>query len=334
MQNSFKKFVTTTLKLTITLGIVFFLVRKLGWSTIYKTVSEADFHWLLIAIVVFILSGVLGVFQWKILLKNRKIPLSFNRAFRLYFVGLFFNNFVFGGFLGDAVKIAEIRSKDGKGLQGLAATFLDRFAGLWAMCGFAVLGSIILLNKGVTTNGKIDTAMIALVVTFVLFAGIVVFLISKPIQKIFFSFIDRFPILQKARIHEVVSEMLIEAHDISVLVWVILLSTFIQLLRIGVHILTALSLGLLTGANFQYFFIFVPIIAMLMTLPLPFGVREAAGGALFSMAGFPTDAAFVMGFLASLVGLMSSLLGGVFFITNKTHLRKKHETLYRSPTSE
>ncbi|HEX2958900.1 MAG TPA: lysylphosphatidylglycerol synthase domain-containing protein [Chitinispirillaceae bacterium] len=92
----------------------------------------------------FLLSGWLGVIQWIILLKNRGIPLKFWNAFRLYFVGLFFNNFIMGGIVGDAVKIASIKSQRGRGMAGLAATFLDRFAGLWAMCGFAVAGSFIL----------------------------------------------------------------------------------------------------------------------------------------------------------------------------------------------
>jgi membrane protein DedA with SNARE-associated domain len=54
-----------------------------------------------------------------------------------------------------------------------------------------------------------------------------------------------------------------------------------------------------------------------MTIPLPFGIREAAGGALFALAGFPTNEAFVMGFLASLVGIAASFLGGIFFIEDK-----------------
>ena len=262
--------------------------------------------------------------QWRVLLKNRGIPLSFGRAFRLYFVGMFFNNFIMGGIVGDAVKIASIKSRDGKGMAGLAATFLDRFAGLWAMSGFAVSGSLVLLHKGSLSNGKIGTAALALFVTFIMFAGIMIFLVNKPIQNFFFKLSDSLSILRKVRVRDVVSEMLIEAHDINVLAKVAVLSAVIQFFRIGVHILVAASLGLLSASNFQYFFIFVPIIAMLMTIPLPFGVRETAGGALFTLAGFPIDAAFIMGFLASLIGLAASFLGGLFFITDRVIVQGKN----------
>ena len=115
--------------------------------------------------------------------------------------------------------------------------------------------------------------------------------------------------------------MLIEAQDYKLLASVAALASVTQFMRVGVHVLTAASLGLLTVENFQYFFIFVPIIAMLMTIPLPFGVREAAGGTLFALAGFPREAAYVMGFLASLIGIAASMLGGVFFVTGKIYRR-------------
>jgi hypothetical protein len=167
--------------------------------------------------------------------------------------------------------------------------------------------------------------MIALAAAFLLFAGILFFLVCKPLQAIFFRILDLTPVAVRDRIRDIVSEMLIEAHDVHILAKVGALSTVIQFMRIGVHLLVAMSLGLLTQENFQYFFIFVPLIAMLMTLPLPFGVREAVGGTLFTMAGFPSEAAYVMGFLATLVGLAASFIGGLFYITERTLSKEKHE---------
>ncbi|MFP4014686.1 MAG: lysylphosphatidylglycerol synthase transmembrane domain-containing protein [Chitinispirillaceae bacterium] len=318
-QHSGKKIIISVLKLSATAAVVVFLIYKLGWQDILDTMKSADPGWLAASLGVFLMSGWLGVVQWRILLENRGIPLPFWRAFKLYFIGMFFNNFILGGIVGDAVKVSSIRSQENKGMAGLAATFLDRFAGLWAMCGFAVLGSVVLLNRGLLTEGKIGTAIIALFAAFALFAGIMLFLMLKPLQNLFFSVSDRLSIMRKVKLREIISEMLIEAHDLKLLTSVSGLSLLIQFLRIGVHILVAGALGLLTAANFQYFFIFVPIIAMLMTIPLPFGIREAAGGALFALAGFPTEAAIVMGFLASLVGIAASLLGGVFFVTGRIY---------------
>ncbi|MDO5576780.1 MAG: lysylphosphatidylglycerol synthase transmembrane domain-containing protein [Fibrobacter sp.] len=319
------------MKISITVLVIALLVGKLGWSDIIKTVSEAKWSWLFASVGVFALSSFIGVFQWRILLANRGIELAFWRTFRLYFIGMFFNNFVLGGIVGDAMKVASIKNRDGQGMAGLAATFLDRFAGLWAMCGFAVVGSLILLHKGALSDGKIGTAVLALFVTFILFGAIMVFLLSKPLQGFFFRCCDAFVLTRKLRVKEIISNMLIEMHDYGVLVRVAFLSVIIQFLRIAVHIMVAVSLGLFSIGNVQYFFIFVPIIAMIMVIPLPFGVRETAGGALFAMAGFPLDAAFVMGFLASLVGLAASFFGGLFFIAEKGFLSgRKNEKNFDS----
>jgi len=321
-ENRARKIAVDAAKIITTALIIAVLIRKLGWETIVGTVSGANPLWLAAGLAVFLISGGLGVVQWQLLLNNRGLTLSGSRAFKLYFVGMFFNNFIMGGIVGDAVKVASIRSRDGSGKAGFAATFLDRFAGLWAMCGFAVAGSLILLQRGMITHGRVATAVIALFAAFVLFAGIMLFLTMKPLQLLFFSIVDKFAIARKFKVKEIVSEMLIEAQDVKLLIVVAALSAVTQFLRIGVHVLTAASLGLLTIANFQYFFIFVPIIAMMMTIPLPFGVREAAGGALFALAGFPKEAAFIMGFLASLIGIAASMLGGVFFVTEKMHKSK------------
>ncbi|KMQ52028.1 hypothetical protein CHISP_1017 [Chitinispirillum alkaliphilum] len=316
-KNSFRKALIAFLKLTVTIVIILYLIRKLGWEQIQATLTGADVTWIGAGLVIFLLSGWLGVVQWRILLANRGIPLPFTRAFKLYFTGMFFNNFIMGGIVGDAVKVASIRSRDGKGMAGFAATFLDRFAGLWAMCGFAMVGSLILLNKGALDQNGIGNAVIALFATFVLFAGIMLFLILKPLQRIFFRVIEKFSFLEKFRIKEIVSEVLLEVQDFKLICNVSALSVCIQFLRIAVHAFAAGALGLLTSGNFHYFFIFVPVIAMLMTIPLPFGAREAFGGTLFALAGFPLEAAFVMGFLASLIGIAASMLGGLFFITDR-----------------
>lgn len=322
-----KKYFSTFVKIAVTVIVIYLLIKRLGCENILSITATAQPKWLIAALFVFTLSTLIGVVQWRILLANRGIPLKFWRSFRLYLMGMFFNNFLLGGIVGDALKIAAIRSQDGKGKAGLAATFLDRFAGLWAMSGFAIAGSVILLHHGAISSGKIYTAVIALFATFLLFAGILAFLVLKPIQALFFKLLNAVPLTATKKIHTIVSEMLIEAHDIHLLFIIGALSILIQFLRIGVHLLVACSLGLVTADNFHYFFIFVPIIAMLMTLPLPFGIREAFGGTLFSLAGFPQEASYVMGFLASLVGLAASSTGGLFYIVDRTVSSKEKNEL-------
>ena len=307
------------LKVAATIGVLWLVVDRLGWSHIVDTVEHADWRWLALAVVVFVVSSVIGVVQWKLLLDNRGMKVSFWRALVLYFVGLLFNNIMLGMVAGDAVKVAMLKSDggNGSGRLSLAATFLDRLAGLWAMMAFAVVGSIILLLHGLSSiNSHVENATIALAFAFIGFCLLCAVIISQRIQKLIFSLIDILPLPGKDKIREIISELFLEVHDRHILLPVICLSTVIQTMRIGVHILCAASLGILTADNFQYFFVFVPMTAIIMLVPFPFGVREVIAGGLFVMAGFRSDAAVVMQFLATLVGVAGSIFSGVLFLTS------------------
>ena len=310
-------------KVLVTVAVLVFIIWKLGFGQILSTVSQADPWWLVAALVLFFVSGWLGVVQWEIILKNRGVTLPFSRVFSLYFIGMFFNNFALGIIAGDAVKVAYIKIGEGQGKAGFAATFLDRFAGLWVMLGYAVFGSVLLIKQKALESRSMTLAIVALFVAFVCFGGALAFLMSKKLQTLAFALLDRIPFRQKDALRRILNETIIESHDVHILLPVGVLSTVVQFMRIGVHILCAGALGMLSAANIHYFFIFVPILAMMMVAPLPFGVRESVGGALFAFAGFKVEAAIVMGFLATLVGSAASLVGGILFVMNKLNLSRK-----------
>jgi glycosyltransferase 2 family protein len=318
-----RKIASAVLKVAVTAGVIACIIWKLGWGEILGTLQQANLTWLAWALVLFFVSGWLGVVQWQIILKNRGVALPFSRVFSLYFIGMFFNNFALGIITGDAVKVAYIKIGDGRGKAGFAATFLDRFAGLWAMLGYAIFGSVLLIKQKSIESGSMTLAIVALFVTFLLFGGALAFLTSKGLQRLAFRILDILPFPQKDALKRILDETIIETHDTHILLPVGVLSTVVQFMRIGVHILCAGSLGLLSAANIHYFFIFVPILAMLMVIPLPFGIRESVGGTMFAYAGFQVKAAIVMGFLATIIGSAASLVGGIMFVMSKAQLSRK-----------
>jgi uncharacterized protein (TIRG00374 family) len=307
-------------KLAVTGVVLAFVVWKLGWRDIVDTICAANPLWLAAALAVFYVSCGLGAVQWQILLRNRGIRIPFAQAYKLYFVGMFFNNFIFGLVAGDAVRVTYLSLAKESLRAGFAATFLDRFAGFFAMSIFAVAASCVLLGGG-RLNAGLDTTVLALFAAFVLFALVIAFLLSRKLQALFFRVLERLPLPQKARIRGVIEEMLIEAHDTHILAPVAAISLVVQFLRVAVHVLCAVALGIASAATLHYFFIFVPVLAVSMVVPLPFGIREAAEGSLFALAGFRPEAAMVMGFLASLVGISISMVGAVYFVAGKKHLK-------------
>ena len=66
----------------------------------------------------FTLSNFLGSIQWRALLQLQDIHLPFKQVVLLYFVGVFFNNFMVGNVGGDAVRIYDLKRLTGRGTPG------------------------------------------------------------------------------------------------------------------------------------------------------------------------------------------------------------------------
>jgi len=102
---------------------------------------------------------------------------------------------------------------------------------------------------------------------------------------------------------------------LKVLAVAALVSVGVQLMRVGVHYVVGRSLGL--EVSFGYFLVFIPLIAIAASVPVSFGgigVRENAGVLLFGLVGVEAIVAFSMEFIAYLVGLAASLVGGIVFV--------------------
>ena len=84
---------------------------------------------------------------------------------------------------------------------------------------------------------------------------------------------------------------------------------------VGVHVLVARALGI--HIPLSYFFLFVPLLAVIVSLPISLngiGVREGAGIVLFGLVGVSRGNAFSLQFTTYLVAVAVSLLGGLVFL--------------------
>lgn len=315
-----KKILTFALKLAITLLVFWWIDKSFGFSNIAQTLSEANFFWFIIAISVHIISIFLGAWQWGIILKNRGVQLSVFETIKLYYTGMFFNNFIFGTIAGDSFKVAVLHKQKNSGKTGFAATFLDRFSGLAALSVFAILGGIIINVTNFASDKDLHLTM--LILAFFTFMLLLVFLLifSKRLQVLFSKILIKFPSDITTKIEKVVSSIYIDRRnnsDTKMLTQVFSLSLLIQALRISTHIFCAAALGIFAFNQLHYFFVIIPITALLMMVPLPFGVIPAIAGAIFAAAGFSQENATIMEFLATIAGIIGSLAGAVFFLIDK-----------------
>jgi uncharacterized protein (TIRG00374 family) len=95
---------------------------------------------LVLALVCLAVSNFTACLQWKLLLERQGVHLTYGRLLKLYYVGLFFNNFMPGNVGGDVKKVYDIRMQGGQDSvgAGFTATVFDRLYGLFFVTIFTL----------------------------------------------------------------------------------------------------------------------------------------------------------------------------------------------------
>ncbi len=310
-----RKFLIPILKFIISAGLIYYLFLKLGFDNVMKQLLDAKVDWFILGIVVFTLSNFLGSIQWRMLLKARGIDLSLGKVIDFYLTGLFFNNFLVGYIGGDAIRIYDVTKAGGKVSDAISTVFLDRFIGFAILSTMALFGASYWINL-FTSNHVLLTIVIIFAYWVFLFVLLFNENLSSKVSWLFRYFI---PERLKVKIREIYLGMNYFRNQKKLLLNVSLISIVIQSLRIYVHYIAARSIGV--HIHPVYFIIFVPIIAMLASLPISIGglgVRESSAVALFSQAWSTPADIVAFEFFAYLIGILGTVPGGIFFILRKS----------------
>ncbi len=312
------KYITTLIKIVISVSLIYYLLYKIGFGKLIEVYYEIEFGWIIFALLLVTVSNLLGVVQWRLLLKSSKVEISYQKTLNYYFIGLFFNNFLISLLGGDIFRVYDISKHSGKNSTAISTVFLDRLIGLMAMAFLALVFGVISVK--IFNSGYI-LFPVSLFFLFLLF--VVLFFYFKNFAKKFQSISERILpnfIFQKLR--EIYNGINYFKNHRMLILLLLLDSIVIQLLRISSHYVAALSLNVNEQFNISiwYFFIFIPIIFIVSLLPISIGglgVRESMGIVLFSYVGISSNLAFSIEFISYLIGVFSSIPGGIAFAIRK-----------------
>src|SRR3954452_9541629 len=108
-------------------------------------IRDANYRWIAAAIGTYLIVELAAVVRWQILLKVQGINLSNGRIVALFFIGMFYNQFLPGGTGGDIVKTYLLWKETPKQKPGaLLAVMFDRMIGLIAL--IVITGVLIFLR--------------------------------------------------------------------------------------------------------------------------------------------------------------------------------------------
>ncbi|MFZ1947346.1 MAG: lysylphosphatidylglycerol synthase transmembrane domain-containing protein [bacterium] len=302
-------------------GLITLLLAKLDVGKAMEAAAGVRWDWMLLALATFAASLVLGNVQWVLLLRIQGIDLGFRRSLSFYFVGAFFNNFLPANIGGDVVRIYDVYKDSGKPDQAIAATVTDRLVGMITLAVLAVPAGLYAAARydrlGLEKNfGLASLAIVAGFAVILTLAFSVVF--SRRLARLVGAVLRPFLIRGLGdRLKRIYESFYLYSSKGRRLLLVLVVSLVVQALRTLVHYQVSEAMGL--GIPAIYFFLFVPVIAIFIALPISIGglgVREGLGIYLFRKAvpAVTPEQAFAMGLLAYLVGLVVSLAGGVIYL--------------------
>jgi uncharacterized protein (TIRG00374 family) len=323
------------LKMVLSIGLFAYVVAKVSPGDIWATVRPADPMLLVAAAGLFFVSSLIGSWLWARLLHAQGVSIPYTKAASYYFVGLFFNNFLPSNIGGDIARISDASKHASNVSSVFSATLMDRLIGVLAIGLVAVVASVAALD-----HVRLYAIYGAIFTVFLIALGLFLSIFNRRLLE---AFEWPFRALGWHSVERWIARIMDDLHGFrterSAMLQAFLASTAVQVSRILVHYIVGLALGVRLAAG--YYFLFVPVLAALVSLPISLnglGVREGAAVVLFQMAGLTREQAFTIPFLTYLISVLISLLGGLIFLLRTPrralarHLERRREA--RAPGGE
>jgi hypothetical protein len=298
-------------KALVSVGLLVFLFRRIPFDQFLVTARHMQVAWIAAAWLVLFGSNLLGAYQWSRLLRVVEIHIPFWKVCAYYHVGLFFNNFLPANIGGDIARIADSSRHGPTRTAALSAVIMDRLIGTLALASVALVTTLPAIDRF-----HLTVVYLMVVVFFTLSVTLVWALFHPALLPACERLLGRIGLAGLSPALDDLARHLADYRgERGLFARLFGVAALTQISRVFVHVLVARALGL--HVSLVYFFLFVPLLGVIVSLPISFngiGVREGAGIVLFGLVGVDRTHAFSLQFLAYLVSVAVSLLGGLIFL--------------------
>jgi hypothetical protein len=296
------------LRVVVSLVGVLVIVLTQDMDEVLRLLGGMDWLLFLVGLLLFVSSVPVRAYRWGSLVWALDVRVRWRRLVALYFVGSFFNLFLPTGFGGDAVKMFELSRDDHKAAAAISSVLVDRFLGLFVLFALALLALL-----GGRELVAPEVRVLIVVVFAVSLIGVILLLQRTWIE----AWGRRLGVdLLLGRI-KILRELYESLHVYGPAA--LLKATAASLVFNLILILGYYSLGLAVGIHLPlwYYFLFVPIISVLLLVPSVggLGIREGATVFLFSQVeSVGRSQALALALAYDMTMLTIGLIGAIIYI--------------------
>lgn len=290
------------LKPLLSLVLLFLLASQIDWKNLILLCKQAQYLWLLAALLCFFVLMIPHLFRWHLILKRLDIQCTYQKLLSLLSIGYFFNQIMPTAIGGDAARLWYLQKAGHAWQTVLNSLILDR---CYALIGLTLL--YVLIHVGL--QAFIPIYQHAFYVCFGLCVAFGLLIVASKSRRI-------------------VSWLAKPLFKWCLPVWcdwqrVATIKTAVPLLSLSIlnHLLNGLAFVAVTQAfhvSLAIGALFLIFLLMFLVSMLPFsfagwGVREGALIWLFAQHGISAEQAFAVSVLYGVLQLGIGLLGGLLW---------------------
>lgn len=305
-----KTALSTLAKILISGAILYFLFRNMDLKALWQTFSSVQPFAVVFVAFLIVFNQSVSSYRWSVILK-KDLDVSYLRLLSIYFVGMFFSNFLPTMVGGDIVKGYYLYKYSRKGDVAIASIFMDRYSGFAALM---VITSLTLIPGYALIKGTSLPGFFALLIGSFVAMSLVIWVgplhagAMRLANKVHFYGINN-------KIDTLYKVLMSYKRHPGILVKAFICSLVVQCgVMIGYYVL---GMGLGMDIPLAYYFLFIPLTTVIAMLPISLsglGIREGAFVFLFTMAGATKEQALTLSLLWFAIGVFVSVIGGVEYI--------------------
>jgi len=295
----------------VSIILIAVLLATVDLGELAETLRSVAPGLLALAVLVFLVTNMTSVLKWRLIIHAQGARVSWPYLTSIFYMGLFFNNFLPTNFGGDLVRIYKLSRATGSTVDATSSVVLDRASSTFALLMVAMVAALLelrLLGTGLALT------ILAMFVVFILLIGI--FASERTARRL-----ARFPLLRgdpfgvRRHLRDFYMSVNQFRDQKKTMAAVMVISVVYQALYVISVNLLALSLDIHLPVGF--YFLFIPIVLAMGMIPLSLnglGVREGAWVLLFTQPGVPAAEALSMSVLNVLMITAVSMVGGIFYL--------------------
>ena len=301
------------LRVAVAVALTAYFLWKAEPARVGRLLVEAHPGWIAAAVALVLVDRALMAQRWIALLApltpGTRPPLR--EVLRIFFVSTFVGSFV-PSVAGDVYRAYSLSRLRVSGAEAAASVLMDRVLGVLSIVALGA-AAVAALEPRLLDRGVLLTLCAAAAVC--LAVALAVF--SPRAALAARSMLARFP---GSRVRATGERLLTAVRNYaghrSVLAAVLATSLAVQ----GIRVLQAFCLGTALGLTVPLtaYFVFIPVILLVMLLPVTvngLGTGQLAFESLFGRAGVPPPEAFALSILFIALGLVGNLPGAILYAT-------------------